>query len=364
MMRTTNYFILCALTLSVSACASAGNNDTTVLGETRAPDQGPTDPGDDSADPANPADPIDPTDPVDPEEPPQEFRSDLLQAALPSDSRNLGPLRVPLPDTQVYQSLGGRTDVVTISIVEGIGHSLGNDSTNRNNVGPSLSRLYIYGLRNAENDAVVLTDTWASVVDLDGSSGLFGIRDARYSTTVADLPPGRVFTGTANSATGSVYHQYFFWRAEDETGFLTNGKIIMGVSTDPQDMPTSGNAIYQGNAKITRHDGNRLSLFDGTSRVIADFEQQRVDVEITPGYTLIDEINVDGMQIDGNKFTGGTVEILFEGDDVTESITGGVTGTDAAGIFYGPSRGAPVEVGGVINVGGNDASFNTLFSAN
>lgn len=293
----------------------------------------------------------------------EEFRSDLLSTALPSDSVNLGPLRIHLTDTQEYAPFFGTSEPVKISILEGIGHSLGNYPINLNDVGASTSRLYVYGLRDTATGTTVLLDTYAYIYDADGHESPFN-NSVSYRPTNPSDPSGAAFTGTAQAASGSQFHSYLFWRVDDENGFPSDGKIILGVSTDPIDMPIVGSATYQGNAVTTAHDGDRLRLFDGTSVIEVNFDDALANVAVTSNFTGIDTIVAENMRIDGNKFTGGRVRAILNNTDITTDVTGGVTGTDAAGIFYGPSRTAPAEVGGVISIGGEDTSYHTLFSAN
>ena len=139
-----------------------------------------------------------------------------------------------------------------------------------------------------------------------------------------------------------------------------------GIVTRVEDVPTTGTASYAGEAEAEIFtldvDGfvdDEFELAGGDSAVEADFAAATVDVTMN-GFTAmagdsntntaapIDTIQITGMAIDENGFSGGTLTTSLSGTNV--DITGDNTTTSALGNFFGydSTESIPDEVAGVL----------------
>ena len=282
---------------------------------------------------------------------------------MPGNSNNLGNVRITLPSGTGYDAIDGNSGVVVI--VEGVGTS----ELGQGTVGPSNSRLYVYGVLDTATGEIRLTDTMASLDDPtgDGASGddiLWEDSDARALTGEGggvELFP---------AASTYEYARFLDWR----TGSLTvdDGEIVFGVSTLPGDVPTADTVTYTGDSLIIRTVGSASAFNTGTSEVTANFGSGTVDAEVSAVVALFSggsatfTMEATGMSIDGNSFAGGTVDMTRGGGSSIAADAGSVQGTDAAGLFFGPATDGPgsdnpAEVGGFIQVDGSNASFRGYF---
>lgn len=135
----------------------------------------------------------------------------------------------------------------------------------------------------------------------------------------------------------------------------------VGAVTSTTDVPTQGMATYAGEATLSSTGG---SDEDGKVTVAANFGAGTVDTTVnSAGDPNFDEINVSGMQISGNSFSGGTMVTSLNGASV--DVTGSNTDVISTGHFYGydHSLNVPDEVGGVILAKGDDGAIAVIYRA-
>lgn len=203
--------------------------------------------------------------------------------------------------------------------------------------------------------AVTLNDGTYSFTDTDGPDSNGVLTDG--SSTVID--GSQAYTRTYEYVT--VYEQTYV-----SGGVTYDANGVIGIVTRPADIPTAGSATYTGEASgqiVTSTEG--FDLTNGTSTVAANFRTGRVNVTMT-GFTAtnlatgnaqaapIDTITATGMQVSGNRFSGGTVTTTMSGAPV--NLTGANTTSAAQGAFFGydAAISAPSEVGGIILMQGDD----------
>lgn len=254
-----------------------------------------------------------------------------------------------------YQTLDSKAEATS---------SLGGIALRSNGATGSLDVTQSTGTITHNSGAIVLDDGTYSFSDSDGPDANRVLTDGR-STVVRG---SRSFTGTYEYVT--VYEQTY---VSGGVTFDTNG--IFGVVTRPADIPTTGSATYTGEAAaqlVTSTEGFDLS--NGTSTVTADFGSGTVDVTMT-GFTAtnlatgnagpapIDTITATGMQIAGNRFSGGTVSTTNGG--ATASPTGPNTTAVAQGAFFGydTANSTPDEVGGIFLMQGDNGIITGGFIA-
>lgn len=285
----------------------------------------------------------------------------LAPVPLPANSQNLGQQRVALPETQAFVAIDAAG--AGVSGLEGFGTvRLENGAT----VSPNATRLYFQGTRDAATDAVTITDTQVLLRDTDGDSG------AGDRITYRNTDPNAQDVVLDTRAEFTAATSYDFARQfRLEVGGVIKGAGIIGVSTGADNIPSSGTVTYIGNALTREQQGPVAFLRQGTATVDVSFNTGLVNVVAEADGNTFDNITATGMQIDGNHFSGGTVTINKDGMDITDSVTGGTTGTDAAGFFFGPGAAgeignggfAPAEVGGVITAGGATRTIESYFIA-
>lgn len=162
-------------------------------------------------------------------------------------------------------------------------------------------------------------------------------------------------------------------RPTPRAGSTSIPSVWGGVATRPQDMPSSGNASYTGEAVGTLVTGTQgFDLASGTSTVNANFGNSTVDVTMN-GFTVrdqtsgatnnapLDTVAVNGMTIADNGFSGGTAEVSLNGSGV--NVTGTNTSHTAQGHFFGFDTGTsePDEIGGSLLVTGDSGRIVTTF---
>lgn len=290
---------------------------------------------------------------------------------LPEDSDNRGDARVRRPLQQVYDTIEGSSGAV--SILEGVG--ILDDPGLAG--GPATTRMYFVGKRDSATDAVFVTDTMQVLDDTDGGQRFGSPASITYVNTDYVSPPvGEMTTdrqsllfSTSRSSPAVASYDYlriWEWITTDDVGTQLQATNVLGVSTDPRDMPDAGGFDYDlgGFSLSLRRQGGTTSFRRATAIVEADFETGMVDVYLTHEDTNIDAVVVTGMEIQGNSFSGGVVRLIDGGVDVTAARVGGLNGVDAAGLFFGPVvDGAPMEVGGAITIQGLTASYQIFFVA-
>lgn len=216
------------------------------------------------------------------------------------------------------------------------------------------------------------------------NTGATTVSDGTYTLTDPDGPDGNgvVTDGSAvvtqNGTQGfQASYEYAgpYTQSYTSGGTAYNSSGISGVATLPVDVPTSGGAVYVGEAEATVITASQgIDLKNGTSTVEVNFGSGRVKATLngftatdqatgTPITAPIDTITADGMAISGNSFTGGAVTTSRNGAAV--SVTGAGSQTNAQGNLYGYDTGlsAPDEVGGVVLITGPDGVVTGTYIA-
>ncbi len=207
-----------------------------------------------------------------------------------------------------------------------------------------------------------LTDTDGPTTEyVDGVNGNTNVIFEDQNASDFAIFTDQLYAGDYEYVT-STYHDV----SEDEAY-----RGVAGVITHSSDIPISAKATYRGEAfatyDVTSNQGKNSDheLYDGKSRVDADFGAKSVDVEMTnfkarDSWTeqaianpKIDTITVTNMRISGNRFSGGAVKTSKNGGNV--NLTGANTSSQAAGAFFGydKANSIPDEVGGVVTVEGD-----------
>ena len=276
---------------------------------------------------------------------------------LPEGSVQAGNARVDLPDNQAFLAIDGVG--LNISIVEGVG--LASLETGQQ-VSPTLTRVYVYGTRDTATGELVITDTNTILRDPDGAQ--VAGNDLSYLDP-DNMARFNFSEGLYPESAGLEYSRIFRWLVENEASDV----VVFGVSAEPDMMPDSGIAIYTGTGRGEGSEPTSSSTFSGSATLAANFTTGLVDVDIQTGRMDFTNVVADQMQISGNSFAGGTVLLLDGANDVTTAQTGGVLGTDAAGLFFGPleTSGAsgldsPGEAGGFIAVGGQTTAVTAFYT--
>lgn len=171
---------------------------------------------------------------------------------------------------------------------------------------------------------------------------------------------------------------YGYVRAYTQT-YVSSGTAysvegVVGIVTLASDMPSSGSANWTGEAEGNfKTAADTVDLDNGSASVTANFGTGRMSVRMegfdpvsrdTGRSTSVgfDAVEINGMRISGNRFSGGTMTTL----DGTSSVS--VVGTraqqDTGGRFYGlDSASTPDEVGGIGYLRGADGSVSVIFLA-
>ncbi len=222
----------------------------------------------------------------------------------------------------------------------------------------------------------------ASLVALNGSlthdTKAITVSDGTYTLVGVLNGTGGVSDGNrqlqlTTDINGYQYAQsfYLFYTSGGTVDSAVAG--VGGVVTHPSHVPTSGNGTYVGVAMgAIGKDGRVIELTNGYSTVEVDFGAGTADVMLTgftPEFDIgskisspLDTIAVNGMNISGNAFSGGT--FITTKDGTVVNITGANTDTFAGGNFYGiDNNGIPDEVGGIILSTGDAGSVSGMFIA-
>ncbi|TRD21726.1 transferrin-binding protein-like solute binding protein [Palleronia caenipelagi] len=212
-----------------------------------------------------------------------------------------------------------------------------------------LALTRVTGSRHHGSDDLRLNIDGTSFRDADGAD-LYG--RYRSGDAVVAIDGRQGFDGDYSYVT-AYDHTY----RRDGTDYAASG--IVGIATDPADLPSSGQATYTGEAVVSTVRGGRVVRYGmGTSRVSADFGTGRVDATLGDFGVVshsvdgavgaqLDTVRLQNMRIDGNRFSGGTVRVERKGSTV--DLTGVNTRSQSQGVFYGGRGdvGPPDEVGGV-----------------
>lgn len=261
----------------------------------------------------------------------------------------------PTPTTPSYETLSSTAATTS---------TLGGVALRSNNTSGALDIVTISGTTTHNTGNTTITDGTYSLTDADGFNG---------GNTLTDG------TSTITTDTSQLSGTYEYVTIYDQTytsgGDTYDSVGIGGIITSASDVPTTGSATYTGDASglvVTATQG--FDLANGTSTVSADFAAGTVDATMT-GFTAtdqatgnaatapIDTIQLTGMRIDSDGFTGGTYDTLLNGTSV--NVTGENTTANAAGAFFGynESQTAPDEVGGLFLATGDDGIVAGRFIA-
>ena len=214
------------------------------------------------------------------------------------------------------------------------------------------------------------TNTYRTITAGSGTSTLGG----------AILLAGTSVTGT----TGTITHSDRTFSATGASGSLSNtsafnlpdfayatnvalganGVAIIGISTEPDDIRSTGTAAYTGAFRGQLADtslGATVDPLNWDADIQISFAGDG-DVDLTfegGGSALIDTIQIRNATIDGNTFSGGTLRTLNNG--VTRNIAG--TSVDLDGAFFGYNNSLllPAEAGGAILAQDGDTDLSGVF---
>lgn len=255
------------------------------------------------------------TDPIDPptrRDPPPEDPS--------HPTGNVGPCCATLDSNKAVVSPFG-----------GVGIRTGSDG--------SLVVSQNYGTLTHDTGAINYNDEIYTLLDAngfqqgvanDGADGTLEISRSQFSDEYDYLIP-TVFSYTEN---GERY---------TTTGFA-------GIVTDSNDMPTTGGAVYVGEAAGSMiASGDYFELNGGTSTLTASFETGLVNAtfdSFDPTGAPIDSVQIVDMTISGSTFSEGAVITSMDGVGV--DVTGSNTISNTEGMFFGwdDGNGIPDELAG------------------
>lgn len=219
---------------------------------------------------------------------------------------------------------------------------------------------------------ITITDGVSSLSDSDGMNALGEFTEGENNLILGGTQ--NVFEG--DIAAGLEYLTVF--KLEDDTSILVSSTIgVVGIGTQLIDMPAAGSVAYNGLANVFMGNlnggSNYAVLRDGLTVVSVDFQGGLVDVDFNhtgPSSVSgditgppIDALFVEGMQIDGNGFSGGEITMYLDGVIVDPVGPGAVE--SANGHFFGFDEGnlIPDEVGGTIISSDGLSSVVVLFVA-
>jgi hypothetical protein len=244
----------------------------------------------------------------------------------------------------------------TLSSTATANSTLGGVAIQTNNGTKALSALQVSGSLQHNTGATTINDGTYSLTDPNGFDSNQVLTDGS-STLTSDGTQG--FSGTYDYAT--AYTQTY-----TSGGQTYNVTGIGGIVTTASEIPTAGSATYLGEAIgtiVTATQG--IDLNNGTSTVGVDFGTGKVDV-IMNGFSAVDQatgnattapidtIQMTGMDISGNGFSGGTITTTNGG--AAEDLTGANTTATGLGSFFGynGTDSIPDEVGGGTVIQGDD----------
>lgn len=278
----------------------------------------------------------------------------VLLLALPGGcggSANGGPDPWTGPAADYYQSLDS-----TSAATNGFG-GVGRRSNNDND---TIDVAQSSGSLEHSTGSLTVGDSNYTMIDPNGFSG--GIASDGAGGTLSEM------TGLYSGTYEYVMPVTFSYTASG-IAYTTIG--FAGIVTEASHVPISGTATYTGEAvgSIVATSGF-YDLASGISSIYVDFGASLIDVTLN-GFTAtdalgaaatapLDTIQITGMTIAGNSFTGGALEALLSSSTV--DITGANTSTSSEGLFFGwDSIGiVPDEVAGVSVTVGNEGKM--LFS--
>ena len=212
--------------------------------------------------------------------------------------------------------------------------------------------------------ATTINDGTYTLVDPEGYAAN-GLLTDGTSTNVST--PAQGFTGNYDYAR-AYSHSYFV----NIVPYVATE--IYGVVTVAEDMPSTGSAVFNGEAQARYFNTTRnFGLGERTSEVTANFADGTVDVEmdsftITNRETKVtanvdfNSVNISRMPVFGNQFSGGKIMTAHNSAEV--AIIENDTRQSAIGRFFGLTNdGVPDEVGGIGHLKGDEVTLTTIFIA-
>lgn len=213
------------------------------------------------------------------------------------------------------------------------------------------------------NGALTYTDTDNSytLTDPDGMSGLIA----------SDGQEGQLLDeSSAYNGTYEYVMPVEFTYTQNDVKYTTLG--FAGIITDAAHIPVSGTATYTGDATgFVNGSTGSFVLTNGISNISINFAAGEVDLLTLNDFTATasgtpvtappDTIQITGMTIAGNTFSGGELVALL--NDLPVDVTGANTTATSEGMFFGWDSANPIpdEVGGVILVEGDAGEMRFLF---
>lgn len=240
--------------------------------------------------------------------------------------------------------------------------TLGGVSIRTNGETGELQMLILSGSKDHNAGPTTVTDGKYILADKDGFNGFGTISDGHSNLSIQAMP--------YNFVSLAVFDQSY---SVGDVGYNSTG--IIGIITEPSDVPTSGLAMYSGQAEALIVTSSQGYALQGKSTVEAEFSASgKVQVtldgftatDLTTGtMTLapIDTISVTDMVISENRFSEGFITTSSGGAPL--SVTGANTSAVAEGAFFGydANIGAPDEVGGMVLIEGEDGIIVSSFVA-
>ena len=233
---------------------------------------------------------------------------------------------------------------------------------------------------NDANSTIAVTTASGTITH---DTGALNYNDGAYNLVDPDGFSGNLATdgagGTLSKTTGQYAgtYQYVmpvtFSYTVSGVAYTTQG--FAGISTEAAHVPVSGAATYNGEATGTiAATSGFYELAGGISAISVDFGAGTAGVTLNgfsatdaagaPATASLDTVQITGMTIAGNTFTGGTLATLLSG--VPVDITGTNTTVNSQGMFFGwdSATDIPDEVGGVSVAVGDDGILLFSFVAN
>lgn len=235
------------------------------------------------------------------------------------------------------------------------------------------------GLRNGEAGGTEVVGASGSLNHLTGG---FSYNDGNYTFSSASGFSSGTATdgasGTVNDTSGN-YAGIYDYVVPVTVSYTSGGSNytssgFIGVATAAENIPVSGTATYFGDATGTAISGDDFyELTNGNSQVAVNFATENVNVllnsfTVTDGedpatFTGLDSVNITGMTISGNTFTGGSLSTTYLGSASTP--IGDDVVTNARGVFFGwdYTNDIPAEVAGVSVSEGDNGQLVFTFIA-
>lgn len=219
------------------------------------------------------------------------------------------------------------------------------------------------GAERLSDGAIIVADelqTFSGSAGYDAAGTMFG-----DVGRLAILTPDHGTYDTAKMYSGAV--------ANTSTGlFYSVLQGVYGAESTASAISNTGTAVYTGDAigRVYSEGVTNPSTYltNGVSTLNVDFAGGTADLVMdsfrySTSYRGFDKVNVNGMAISGNRFEGGTVQLLSNG--VAVDAMGANTETAATGVFLGAVNGAgvPDEVGGQVYMRGADHAYVGTFIA-